>query len=53
VSASDFEREAKLLLGAKHLDLISAVRPWIDKLRTVGVHYHPELLLKFLAAMGE
>jgi predicted nucleic acid-binding protein len=42
------------LLGrAKNLGLTPAVRPWIDKMQIVGIHYHPELLLKFLAAIGE
>lgn len=42
------------LLGrAKNLGLIPAVRPWIDKMQAVGIHYHPELLAKFLAAIGE
>jgi predicted nucleic acid-binding protein len=41
------------LLGrAKRLGLI-AVRPWIAKLKTAGVHYHPELVAKFLASIGE
>jgi predicted nucleic acid-binding protein len=42
------------LLGrAKHIGLIPTVRPWIDKMRAAGIHYHPDLLVKFLAAIGE
>jgi predicted nucleic acid-binding protein len=42
------------LLGrAKRLGLLSAVRPWVAKLEGAGVHYHPDLLAKFLAAIGE
>jgi predicted nucleic acid-binding protein len=42
------------LLGrAKRLGLVTAVLPWITKLGAAGVHYHPELLAKFLGAMGE
>jgi predicted nucleic acid-binding protein len=38
---------------AKSLGLIAAVRPWIKKMDDVGIHYHPELLEKFLSAIGE
>jgi predicted nucleic acid-binding protein len=43
------------LLGrAKRVGLIPTVRPWIEKLTTSGVYYHPELLQRFfLSAMGE
>jgi predicted nucleic acid-binding protein len=42
------------LLGrAKRLGLVPAVRPWIAKLKTAGVYYHPALLAKFLAAIDE
>lgn len=42
------------LLGrAKRLGLLTAVRPWIAKLGAAGVHYHPDLVAKFLAAIGE
>jgi predicted nucleic acid-binding protein len=42
------------LLGrAKRVGLIVAVRPWIAKLDAAGVHYHPDLVAKFLAAIGE
>jgi predicted nucleic acid-binding protein len=42
------------LLGrAKVVGLIPGVRPWIDKMSAAGIHYHPELLAKFLAAVGE
>ncbi len=42
------------LLGrAKHLGLISVVRPWTEKLAAMGIHYHPDLLSKFLASIGE
>jgi predicted nucleic acid-binding protein len=42
------------LLGrAKHLGFVPAVRPWIEKMATAGIHYHPDLLAKFLSAIGE
>lgn len=42
------------LLGrAKRVRLIPTVSPWIEKLTTSGVYYHPELLQRFLSAMGE
>jgi predicted nucleic acid-binding protein len=42
------------LLGrAKRVGLIPTVRFWIEKLTTFGIHYHPELLQRFLSAMGE
>jgi predicted nucleic acid-binding protein len=42
------------LIGrAKHVGLIPAVRPWVEKMAAAGIHYHPDLLAKFLAAIGE
>lgn len=42
------------LLGrAKRLGLIPQVHPWIQKLTSAGVHYHPDLLRRFLSSMGE
>lgn len=42
------------LLGrAKRLGLIEIVRPWVAKLDAAGIHYHRDLLARFLAAMGE
>jgi predicted nucleic acid-binding protein len=42
------------LLGrAKRIGLIPKVLPWVEKLSASGVHYHPNLLRDFLAAMGE
>jgi predicted nucleic acid-binding protein len=42
------------LLGrAKRVGLIETVRPWVTKLSAAGVHYHPDLVARFLAAMGE
>ncbi len=31
----------------------AAPSPLIDKMRAAGIHYHPDLLAKFLAAIGE
>ena len=42
------------LLGrAKRLGLIAAIRPWIDKLTACGIHYHPDLVRRFLQGIGE
>ena len=42
------------LLGrAKRLGLIATIRPWIDKLTACGVHYHPDLVRRFLQGIGE
>ena len=42
------------LLGrAKRLGIIAAVRPWVEKMAAAGIHYHPDLLEKFLSAIGE
>jgi predicted nucleic acid-binding protein len=42
------------LIGrAKHVGLIPAVRPWIERMATAGIHFHPDLLAKFLSAVGE
>ena len=42
------------LLGrAKHLGILSEVRPWVERLVAVGAYYDPDLLRKFLCAVGE
>jgi predicted nucleic acid-binding protein len=42
------------LLGrAKRIGLTPTVRPWIEKLGSAGIYFHPDLLTGFLAAMGE
>jgi predicted nucleic acid-binding protein len=42
------------LLGrAKRIGLIEAVRPWVERLTACGVHYHPELVGRFLREIGE
>jgi predicted nucleic acid-binding protein len=42
------------LIGrAKHVGIIPTVRPWIDRMATAGIHYHPDLLAKFLTSFGE
>jgi predicted nucleic acid-binding protein len=42
------------LLGrAKRLGMIEAVRPWVAKLDAAGVHYHRDLVARFLIAIGE
>ena len=42
------------LLGrAKRLGLIETVRPWLMKLDAAGIHYHPDLVARFLTAIGE
>jgi hypothetical protein len=42
------------LLGrAKRLGLTSAVRPWLEKLGSAGIYFHPDLLKGFLSALGE
>ncbi len=42
------------LLGrAKRDGLIPAVRPWIEKLKTSGTFYDPDLLARFLSSVGE
>ncbi len=42
------------LLGrAKRDGLIPSVRPWIEKLKAIGTHYHADLLATFLSSIGE
>jgi hypothetical protein len=42
------------LLGrAKRVGLISEAFPWVEKLRDSGTYYHPDLVRRFLTAMGE
>lgn len=42
------------LLGrAKRLGLIEMVRPWVAKLEAAGIHYHRDLLARFLTVIGE
>lgn len=42
------------LLGrAKRLGLTPTVRPWLEKLGSAGIYFHPDLLKEFLSAMGE
>ena len=37
------------LLGrAKQIGLVDSIRPWIAKLEAAGIHYHPDLIAKFL-----
>jgi predicted nucleic acid-binding protein len=42
------------LLGrAKRLGLIPDVASYVKRLSTVGVHYHPELIRRFMESTGE
>ncbi|MBL8112679.1 MAG: DUF3368 domain-containing protein [Acidobacteria bacterium] len=42
------------LLGrAKQLGLIPLVSAYVSRLTDAGIHYHPELVRRFLEAMGE
>lgn len=42
------------LLGkAKRDGIICAVKPYLDRAIGTGIHYHPDLLRRFLEAMGE
>lgn len=42
------------LLGrAKKVGIIPAVHPWVEKLALAGIHYHPDLLAKFLSSVDE
>jgi predicted nucleic acid-binding protein len=42
------------LLGkAKREGVISAVSPFLDRARQTGIHYHPDLVRRFLEALGE
>ncbi len=42
------------LLGkAKREGVISEVRPFLERALQTGIHYHPELIRRFLDALGE
>lgn len=42
-----------LLAKAKHLGLLPALRPLIDRAVIVGIRYHPRLIEQILTAVGE
>ncbi len=38
---------------AKRDGLVPVVRPWIERLEVAGIPYHPDLVSRFLASLGE
>ena len=42
-----------LLIRAKELALIPALRPFVERAQRGGIHYHPELVGRILEAVGE
>ena len=42
------------LLGkAKREGIISELRPYLDRAHQTGIRYHPDLVRRFLEALGE